>query len=172
MAIDNAYDKRFCEEKSLEYYTNDSVKIGIERLTVNYFESCLYTNYIAKKMVKPLSIKSILLITPFFLAIFLRDNQFLVLLANLAIVPVIISEWVRTVALVKKTTSLLEQFRLLYDSKQHLDSNSKNSAMLLLILDYEASISWSHILLCEKIYERERGYIGKRWEEIKHSYNI
>lgn len=172
MAIDNAFEKQFGEKPSTDYYTNDSVKNGIDRLSANYFESCFFTDRIASSMLKKLRIKSILLLIPFIAAIFLRDNQLLFLLADLTIVSLIISKWIRTSILVNKTKALLERFRVFYCSKKNMDSNTKKGSELLMILDYEAAISWLHILLDENVYENKRESLGKQWEELQRSYHI
>ena len=172
MAIDNAFEKQFGEELSTDYYTNDGVNTGIERLSANYFESCFFTNRIASSMLKDLRIKSILLLIPFIAAIFLRDNQLLFLLADLAIVSLILSKWIRTAILANKTKALLERFRSFYCSKKNMDSNTKKGSMLLMILDYEAAVSWSRVLLSEKVYEKEQDNLGKQWDEMKREYQI
>ena len=172
MAIDNAFDKQFGENKSTDYYTNDRVNDGIERLSANYFESCLFTNRIALSMLKKLSVESILLLLPFIAAILLRDNQLLFLLADLAIVSLILSRWIRTAILVKKTKSILERFRGYYCSRKNMDSKTKKGSEFLMILDYEAAISWAHVLLSEKVYEKERDDLGKQWDEMKLQYQI
>lgn len=172
MAIDNAYAKQFGEKPSTEYYTNDSVNNGIERLSANYFESCFFTNRIASSMLKKLRLKSILLLIPFIAAIFLRDNQLLFLLADLTIVSLILSKWIRTAILVNKTKALLERFRVFYCSKKNMDSNTKKGSELLMILDYEAAVSWSRVLLSEKVYEKERENLGEQWDEMKREYHI
>lgn len=172
MAIDNAFDKQFGENKSTDYYTNDGINDGVERLFANYFESCFFTNKIALSMLKKLSVKSILLLLPFIAAILLRDNQLLFLLADLAIVSLILSRWIRTAILVKKTKSILERFRGFYCSKKNMDSKTKKGSELLMILDYEAAVTWAHVLLSEKVYEKERDNLGKQWDEMKLQYQI
>ncbi len=172
MAIDNAFDKQFGENKSNDYYTNDRVNDGIERLSANYFESCFFTNRIALSMLKKLSVKSILLLIPFIAAILLRDNQLLFLLADLAIVSLILSRWIRTTILVKKTKSILDRFRCYYCSRKNMDSKTRKGSELLMILDYEAAISWAHVLLSENVYEKERDDLGKQWDKMKLQYHI
>lgn len=172
MAIDNAFEQQFCSNQSEDYYTNDSSKNGIERLSANYYESCFFTYHIASDMLKKLRLKSIHLLTPFLLAIFLRDNYLLFLLANLTVVSVIISDWIRIAVLVSKTKSLLERFCSFYGSRKGMNSASRNGIMTLLILDYEAAVSWSHILLCEKVYEKTKENLGQQWDDIKKTYGI
>lgn len=172
MAIDNAFGKQFGEDKSTDYYTNDRVNDGIERLSANYFESCFFTNRIALSMLKKLSVESILLLLPFIAAILLRDNQLLFLLTDLAIVSLILSRWIRTAILVKKTKSILERFRSYYCSRKNMDSKTKKGSEFLMILDYEAAISWAHVLLSERVYEKERDDLGKQWDKMKLQYHI
>ena len=41
-----------------------------------------------------------------------------------------------------------------------------------MILDYEAAISWAHVLLSENVYEKERDDLGKQWDKMKLQYHI
>ncbi|MGI6313130.1 MAG: hypothetical protein ACOXZI_02190 [Candidatus Cryptobacteroides sp.] len=173
MVIDNAFDTKFGEEKSFEYYTNDELKKGIDRLSANYFESCFYTNHIAKSMVKGLRWKAVLLLIPFLCAIFFRDTNLFILLTNIAIVSLVVSNWVRVEILASKTKSIFEQYRTIYDNiLKKLDKSAKEGKMTQLILDYEAAISWSHILLDENIYKKHQKELSCEWEVLKQSYKL
>lgn len=172
MMIDNAYEKSFACNSSVEYYSNDDATKGLQRLANNTFESCFFTNAIANRMLKRIRIKTVLLLLPFLASIFIRELNFFILMCNLGIVAMILSEWLRLEVLEHRTKNILQSFRAHYSTRSKKDKTSNDSILQMLILDYEAALSWSHILLSEKIYERENASLSKKWAEMKAMYNI
>lgn len=53
-----------------------------------------------------------------------------------------------------------------------MDSKTKKGSELLMILYYEAAVTWAHVLLSEKVYEKERDNLDKQWDEMQLQYQI
>lgn len=172
MAIDNAYEKSFACNRSIEYYNNDEAKKGLQRLAGNMFESCFFTNAIAHRMLTWARIKVGLFTLPFLFTTFLHELNLFMLMCNLGIVALILSEWARLEVLEHRTNNILQRFRTHYSTANKKDKISNDSILQMMVLDYEAALSWSHILLSENIYERDNASLFKKWEEIKSIYNI
>lgn len=172
VAVDNAYNMHYGESESVDYYTNDNVKQGLERLSTNMFESCFFTNKIAGVMLTHSLAKSLLLLIPFVITIFLADSKMIVLLANLAIVSLILADCAKLIALFLRTKSILTRYRAFYCSRKSMNQHARNSQMQLLILEYESALSWSHVLLDEGVYTKLNNKLSKEWEEIKKQYGI
>lgn len=172
VAVDNAYNMHYGESESVDYYTNDNVKQGLERLSTNMFESCFFTNKIAGVMLTHSLPKSLLLLILFVITIFLADSKMIVLLSNLAIVSLILADCAKLIALFLRTKSILTRFRAFYCSRKSMNQHARNSQMQLLILEYESALSWSHVLLDEGVYNKLNAKLSKEWEDMKILYGI
>lgn len=172
VAVDNAYNMNYGESESVDYYTNENVKRGLERFSINIFESCFFTNKIAGVMLAHLLAKSLLLLIPFAIAIFLADSKMIVLIANLAIVSLILADCVKVIVLFLRTKEILTRFRTFYGSRKSMNQYARNSQMLLLIIEYESALSWSHILLDEDVYNKLNTKLSKEWEDMKILYDV
>ena len=170
--IDNSFNKGFAEQPSDEYYTNDHEKAGISRLSLNHFESCFFTHNIASEMVVSARIWTILAIIVIMASMILKDSKLFACICNLGIISLALSEWIRLEVLCLRTKEILARYRCHYSTKIKCDRLSQDSELILLALDYEAALSWSHILLNEKIYERENAKLSREWNEIKTRYYL
>ena len=171
MNIDNAFDLKYGEERSDEYYTNDKIKRGLDRFSINCFESCFFTYHISREMLNKERMKCGIIFSICLLSLFWGDRGIALIIGNISILGTIISFWIRLEVLCCKSKNILASYRELYGLKR-VNRVEKESKMLLLSHEYESLISWSGVLLDEKIYKALNSKLSQQWEELKIEYEL
>ncbi len=171
--IDNSFETTLAENRSEEYYTNDSITSGIYKMAVNGFENSLFTYNIAKKMTTPLWLKNIgfaVLILTF--SIFGYNSAF-TLLIQLTLPILLLQQAIKHTLFVYRIKRVYENNRRLFNDLKNLnDSKHKRPEIILNVLDYETTLTYGSILLSSKIYDELNPTLSVKWEEIKQQYNI
>lgn len=170
--VDNAYLTGYADQQSDSYYSNDSQKCGLAKLSINHFESCFFSYHIASEMVKRVRIWTLIVIFVLAIFTFINNKEWYVCICNLGIIAFILSDWIRLEVLVCRTSDILSRYRTHYSTKQKSDAPSRDSERILLALDYEAAVSWSHVLLSEEIYRKNNERLSLEWQDIKDNYHF
>lgn len=171
MNIDNAFDLKYGEERSVEYYTNDKIKRGLDRFSINCFESCFFTYHLSREMLNKERMKCGIIFTICMLSLFLGDRDIALIIGNISILGTIVSFWIRLEVLCCRSKNILANYRELYDYKR-VSREVKESKMLLLSHEYESLISWSGVLIDEVIYNALNSKLSQQWDELKIEYEL
>lgn len=171
MNIDNAFDLKYGEERSDEYYTNDKTKRGLGRFSINCFESCFYTYHLSREMLNRERIKCGIIFTPCLISLFWGDRDVALMIGNITVLGTIFSFWVRLEVLCCRSKNILAMYRELYGLKP-ASRAVEESKMLLLSHEYESLISWSGVLIDEEIYNALNSKLSQQWDELKVEYEL
>lgn len=172
--IDNAFGTTLTTEQSIGYFSNDHIKPGIYKLTVNSFENTFFSLNIGKSMLlKTLLINSFILLVFIFSAIF-GFNSIVVLIIQISLPAIMLKEIFKLVLYVSFLENTFNNYCLLFNDIKDIKDNLVNKlpSMIRNIMEYESILSWANILLSEKKYNELNINLSTEWEEIKNKYKI
>jgi len=171
--IDNSFNTKIAEERSIGYYTNDNLDNGIYKMAVNGFENSLFTYRISKQMTFKIWIKNLIFaFLILFFAIFGFNNAF-ILFIQLTLPVLILHDAIKHTIFVERISQVFENYRRLFnDLKNQHNIDLKNPEIILNILEYESTLTNGDILLNSKTYKKLNPELSKKWIELKKKYNI
>lgn len=171
--IDNSFKTTIAEDRSIEYYTNESITSGIYKMAVNGFENSLFTYNIASKMTLRLWIKNIIFAILILIFAVFGYNSAFVLLIQLTLPILLLQQAIKHTLFVFRIERVYENYRRLFnDLKNQVDSKYKRPEILLNVLDYETTITYGSVLLDSDMYENMNDDLSKKWLELKRDYMI
>ncbi|HEY3374640.1 MAG TPA: hypothetical protein VGK02_06220 [Candidatus Aquicultor sp.] len=172
--IDNSFATTYSEESSKGYFSNDEVEQGIYKMAVNGFENALFTYNVSKRMLKPLWIQNALIGVLFILFAFTGQNNAFIMLLKLVLPIILFTQAVNQTLFVGRVKRIYENYRRLFqDLKNTPDKEfSKTPEILINVIEYEATLSWSGILLNTDIYNSLNEELSSEWETMKERCQI
>ncbi|KAA6329429.1 hypothetical protein EZS27_021766 [termite gut metagenome] len=169
--VDNALGCKLAENRSQEYYTNDSLQNGLYKMGVNSFESCFFSYNIASKTLFCLWVKTILLSIAFLFFAISGYNEIAIFIIQLAIPLLLLQQAIKQQLYVVRLKEVLARYRTIFNNIKNV--TEYNTAKLLReILEYEGIISWGNLLLDETTYNNLNAELSAQWEEKKKEYSI
>ena len=170
--IDNSFGTSYSTTKSNKYYNNTFDK-GVLRMGANSFESCFFTyNLAIKSLASKWVINMFVIIFMFILALQGYNNALSVIL-QLALPLYLLSEALHYSIFCLRMKNILDRFCRVYnDLKEITQLKSKEPEIILLVINYETTLSTFNLLLGEKVYKKHNPQLSRKWEKLKQEYKI
>jgi len=171
--IDNAFGTAMTSDHSEGYYSNENIEPSIYKLAVNGFENVLFSLNISQAMLPSLIFKNAIILFVFLSSTIYGFNNILVLIIQLALPAVMLQQIVRLLILNNHLEIIyLKYCSIFNDLKGNKKDSKKLPEMIYNIVEYEAIISWSNILLSENKFNEMNPILSEKWEKIKIDYGI
>lgn len=171
--IDNSFNTTFGEERSISYYTNDTIEFGIYKLATNCFENSFFSYHLANEMLLSVWLRNLLFMILFLIFSLLGNSNVVVLLIQLTLPLLLLQNALKHTLFVMRIRNVYNNYRKLFnDFKSSTNSENKRDDIILNLLDYETLISNSSILLSSKLYNKLNPSLSSKWSKIKDEYGI
>lgn len=171
--IDNACNSNFSENNSSNYFTNDNIGFGIEKLGVNSFENVLFSYNISKAMLPKLWVINIFFAILFIILAVLGFNNAVILIIQLTLPFLLIFKAIKLSLFVNRISRVYDDYRNLFSILKYTPNIKDKTAIILKnVLDYETTLSWANVLLSNKLYDKMNRELSAKWEKIKVEYKI
>jgi len=165
--VDNSLDSSFSEMNSKDYFSNDDVQVGINKLGINNFENVFFTKCVTAKMLPKEYIKlSIVFVVFLFVCIF-SNKEIITLVFQSALPFTIIQQTFKLYKLNSNVKLVFNNYKLIFKStnEENIIQNIVNN-----IIIYEKNLSWAGILLDGKLFDKMNTELSTQWEEIKKKH--
>ncbi|AWK03988.1 hypothetical protein HYN56_06980 [Flavobacterium crocinum] len=165
--IDNSLDSSFSEKNSTDYFSNDEVKAGINKLGINNFENVFFTKCITSKMLPKEYIKLSIIFIIFLSVCIFSNKEIITLVFQSALPFTIILQTFKLYKLNSKVKSVFDNYKLIFKSvnEENIIQNIINN-----IIIYEKNLSWAGILLDSKMFNKMNAELSLEWEKIKQKH--
>lgn len=162
--ISNSFDVNITTTKSEGYYTN-KVEPSIKKLGVNNFESILYTNKITEKMILKKVIKIFFIIAMWIIVITQIDNiEIIALLTQIVFSADILLDLIKTIYYHINVKVLYNNFYKIFVTDGYREKDIP--IIIEYVMEYECLKSYSHIILPNSIFDKEKEELEKIWNRI------
>ena len=173
--IDNSLGAKFLSKESKNYFTNDALKPGLYKLSVNCFENCYFTYNIAKETTPIVVTKSVIFSAVFLTTAYigLRGNILALPILQILLSTLFITELVHHLTFVSRLKILLEKFEVHFNDT--IKSKSKRSDAqhpILMLLEYETTLAFNKAPFSDRAYMKLNTQLSTEWDDIKKHYEI
>lgn len=167
--IDNAFSTKYSLKNSEEYYTNEEVNPGINKLGVNLFQNLFFTVTVTKGMRAKVIVKSSLFLVVFILmAIYGFKNSPLALpILQILFSAFVLGDLIKLLLFIHRNEIILENIQQYFSEAQN-----NEATVLKSFVEYETNLSWASILLDGKVFNKINDQTEKEWQLIKEKYQI
>lgn len=167
--FDNSLYTNHSEENSNEYFTNDNISPGIKKMGINCFENSFFTKSVATAMLKPMVIKTVIVVLLFlFLALFTNNHLFTTAL-QIALPFTIIQQTIRLFIFKNRVNGICKEFRQIFTTH---NKKTIYKSILHNVTSYEATLSWACIKLDSNLFNKMNDELSEKWNKIKAKCNI
>lgn len=171
--IDNSFGTKFVHDSSDAYYDNDELDFGIRKSMTNLFENTYFSYNVSKEMIRKKSVNN-LIFTVIILGLaiygFSRSNISLPLL-QVYLSRYFIIEYLKLNAFHQRAESCFDELKKV---SVNMTENRKLKAFeiqfIKTLVDYEAGIAESNIVLDSKIFNEMNTQLTIEWEKMKKKY--
>lgn len=167
--IDNSLGTNLQEFKSVNYFSNDEVTIGIRKLGINCYENSYFTFNIAMKMFSSRLKWSFLLFLVYMFIFTQADKCIVVSYLQIALPAAYIIETIILWHFIQNIRNVNENFKLLFSNSI---SYSNIGVIIHNVLLYEKTISHFTIKLDSDIFNKLNSQLSQEWESIKGNYRL
>ena len=165
--IANSFGIDITTTKSKGYYTN-KVEPSIQKLGVNNFESVLYTNIITEKLIFKKSIKLIFIILMWIIVITQINNmEIIALLTQIIFSTDVLLDLVKTIYYHVNVNILYNNFYKIFVTDGYKEKDVP--IIIEYVLEYECLKNYSHIILPNSIFDKEREKLEEEWKQIRNN---
>ena len=165
--ISNSFGINITTTRSEEYYAN-RVKPSIKRLGVNNFESVLYTNKITEKMLLKKVIKVLFIVVMWIIVITQIDNiEVIALLTQIIFSADILLDLIKIIYYHINVKILYDNFYKIFVTDGYQEKDIP--IIVEYVMEYECIKSYSHIILPNSIFDKEKEKLEKLWNQISKS---
>lgn len=171
--IDNSFGTNYSSNKSNQYYTNETIENGILRMGVNGFESCYFTYNLSVKSLQSKWIINII-VTVIIIGLALQGyNSVLSMILQLSLPLYLISDAINNSIFCLRMKSILDSFCRLYNDLLDVSqAQKKEPEIILVILNYETTLSTFNLLISEDVYIKYNPELSSKWDGLKQQYNL
>lgn len=162
--ISNSFNINITTTKSEGYYTN-RVEPSIKRLGVNNFESILYTSKITEKMILKKVMKTLFIVVMWIIAITQIENiEIIVLLTQIIFSADILLDLIKILYYHINVKILYNNFYKIFVTDGYQEKDIP--IIVEYVMEYECIKSYSHIVLPNSIFVKEKEELEKLWNQI------
>lgn len=170
--IDNSFNTNLSGKKSVGYFSNSYIEPGLYKMAVNCFENSLFSYNVSKRMIKPLLIKNLAIISIFIISAALGDKQIVILIFQLSLPVLLFQQVVKLFIYSSNNEKVLLNFQQLFEDLKSHQFEKKTPEVIRNIIHYESNISWAAIPLDSQIFEELNPQLSADWDELKKTYEI
>lgn len=150
--------------KSEGYYTNRA-EPSIKRLGINNFESVMYTNRITEKMILKKVIKILFIMIMWLIVITQIENmEIIALLTQIIFSADILLDLIKTIYYHMNVKELYNNFYKIFVTDGYQEKDIP--IIIEYVMEYECLKSYSHIILPNSIFDKEKEDLEKMWNQI------
>ena len=162
--ISNSFNINITTTKSEGYYTN-RVEPSIKKLGVNNFESVLYTSKITEKMILKKVMKTLFIVVMWIIAITQIENiEIIVLLTQIIFSADILLDLIKILYYHINVKILYNNFYKIFVTDGYQEKDIP--IIVEYVMEYECIKSYSHIVLPNSIFIKEKEELEKLWNQI------
>lgn len=162
--ISNSFNINITNTKSEGYYTN-RVEPSIKKLGVNNFESVLYTSKITEKMILKKVMKTLFIVVMWIIAITQIENiEIIVLLTQIIFSADILLDLIKILYYHINVKILYNNFYKIFVTDGYQEKDIP--IIVEYVMEYECIKSYSHIVLPNSIFIKEKEELEKLWNQI------
>ena len=162
--ISNSFNINITTNKSERYYTN-RVEPSIKKLGVNNFESVLYTSKITEKMILKKVMKTLFIVVMWIIAITQIENiEIIVLLTQIIFSADILLDLIKILYYHINVKILYNNFYKIFVTDGYQEKDIP--IIVEYVMEYECIKSYSHIVLPNSIFIKEKEELEKLWNQI------
>lgn len=167
--FDNSLNTKISEVQSQGYFSNEAINPGIVKLGVNTWENSLFSKTISEKMLRPMIIKSIIVVFLFLCLALFANNKIFATLLQLALPYTILTQTYRLYFYNKGMVNSFKKFQSIFSTAKVKD---RQNIILHTVVNHEATQAWACIKLNSSIFNEINPALSIKWEEIKQKYDI
>lgn len=162
--ISDSFGINITTTKSKGYYTN-KVEPSIKRLGINNFESVLYTSKITEKMILKKGIKIFFIVVMWFIVITQIENmEIIALLTQIIFSADILLDLIKIIYYHINVKILYNDFYKIFVTDGYQEKDIP--IIIEYVMEYECLKSYSHIILPNSIFDKEKEELKKMWNQI------
>lgn len=167
--FDNSLQTYLSEENSEGYFSNDHLSPGIKKMGVNCFENAFFSKSVANKMLKPILIKSALVLILFLCVALFTNHELLNFFLQLVLPFTIIQQTIRFIIYTHRLEAIVNKFQYIFSSTT---DGQQTQLIIHNMTSYESNQAWACIKLDSKLFDKMNDALSEKWERIKHKYGI
>jgi hypothetical protein len=167
--FDNSLNTKIAEEKSVGYFSNDNHNHGITKLGINCFENSFFSKAIASTMLKPMMIKSALVLFVFIVLALCANNKIISTVFQFALPYTILLQTYRLYLYIKGMETSFKNFQIIFSA---VASTEREKHILHNTVTHEATQAWACVKLHTPTFYQLNPSLTIQWEAIKMQYGI
>lgn len=171
--IDNSFGTKFVHDSSDAYYDNDELDFGTRKSMTNLFENSYFSYNVSKEMIRKKSVNNfIFTVIILGLAIygFSRSNISLPLL-QVYLSRYFILEYLKLNSFHQRAESCFDDLkRISVNMTENRKLTASEIQFIKTLIDYEAGIAESNIVMDSKIFNEMNAQLTIEWEKMKIKY--
>lgn len=172
--FDNSFGTAFNFESSEGYFTNEEIKKGLNRFTVNLFQNCFWSFEISRRMLVPSLIKSLAFALIMFTVAFwgFKNVPVIIPLFQVFLSAYVVSGTVKLYRYNSQVQKILSELKEYFDSGKLGEPNKVLAKAIRMYVSYECNISWGMVQLNSKLFDSLNDELEDKWSGIKKKYRI
>ncbi len=173
--IDNSFGSKLTGIESKGYFSNDNLSPNFYKVSVNAFESCLFTERISHEMFKTIGFKNLMFFIIFLCVAYLgsENNPLLTSLLQGLLSGYFLKNCIDFYFFKTKTHEILENFKVFFNGLMYREFGAADVPVALkLLTDYETNLSYGRYKGDSIIYHQLNTQLSADWEQMKIYYNI
>lgn len=167
--INNSLNTQLSDKNSKDYFSNDSIDIGIYKLGVNCFENCFFSKFVSSKMILPMVVKSFVILLLYLFVLFFTDQNTTLSVFQISLPFTIINQTIKLILLNSNLSLIAQNFRNIFSSTEKA---KQDSLVINNVINYEKTLSSFNVQLDTKLFDKNNDKLSLEWERIKQSLNI
>lgn len=167
--FDNSLNTQLAEATSEGYFSNEHLSPGILKMGVNNFENSYLSKTVASRMLKPMLIKSAMVVALFLALALFTDREILTTALQLVFPFTIIQQTIRLFLYQKRISGVFKHYLIIFGSTS---DDKKEQLIIHNMTSYETTLSWACIKLNSKVFNKVNEELTPKWEAMKQKYHI
>ena len=167
--FDNSLSIQLAEANSEGYFSNEHLSHGILKMGVNNFENSFFSKKVSEKMLRPLLIKSAVVLFLFLALAIFTDREILATVLQLVLPFTILQQTIRLLLYNKRIKDVFKHYQKIFSTTTN---DKKEQLIIHNMTSYETTLSWACIKVDSKLFDEMNDELSKDWEEIKKKYYI
>lgn len=171
--FDNSFGTKFVHDSSDEYYDNDEIDYGIQKMFANLFENSFFSFNVSKVMFRKCLPKNLIfLIVIIILSMYgFSRNQFAIPILQLFLSKYFLFNILNTYKFRNETENIFDELKgLSSDFGKNSKLISSEIRFIKILIDYEVLIAETNIRLDSKVFNQMNQQLTSEWDALKKKY--
>jgi hypothetical protein len=170
--LDNSFSTNFADAQAQNYFSQDNLTPGFNKLAANCFENTFHTFSVLKLMQWSIYRNASIVCIIFFFTAFIGEKGAARTLIEAVLPIVVLQEAVRTAIFITRLETLLESFRSLFSSIRSNGFHNKEPEAMKHVIDYETTLAWASMPTDSDVFLPNRQRLAQEWNVIKTTFQI